>query len=406
MKQKVILSAALILIILATVVYADNTDYTIRLKSRSFLPPASANLTADLDSFAGKHALIQTNAVVTRSERINLAAKGIHLLKSLSGNTWLAKIDNREFTSINAVSQIRWVGTLRPEDKIEKSLANGKLLPHSEYENGLRVLDIGLHKDVPVNTGRLLLEQVEAVELDYAQTTNSFIAAVDPAKVNELAGQDEISWVSEAGVALSPTLNLAKPAVGADVANQPPYSVTGQGVKAFILDGGTVSNHQDIEGRITVSGVGIPDMIGHPTHVGCTVGGNGSASGGLYEGMAPDVQIITSSVVPGVTLPPMYDTPGNMENSYKAAIQDHGATVSNNSIGSNIAQFGTFTVTKKAITNVPPNSLTRSSVRNWEELRLSGQTETNAKTTTAHVEMLTTQQRLLPQPKIRSPWAP
>ena len=342
MKQKVILSAALILIILATVVYADNTDYTIRLKSRSFLPPASANLTADLDSFAGKHALIQTNAVVTRSERINLAAKGIHLLKSLSGNTWLAKIDNREFTSINAVSQIRWVGTLRPEDKIEKSLANGKLLPHSEYENGLRVLDIGLHKDVPVNTGRLLLEQVEAVELDYAQTTNSFIAAVDPAKVNELAGQDEISWVSEAGVALSPTLNLAKPAVGADVANQPPYSVTGQGVKAFILDGGTVSNHQDIEGRITVSGVGIPDMIGHPTHVGCTVGGNGSASGGLYEGMAPDVQIITSSVVPGVTLPPMYDTPGNMENSYKAAIQDHGATVSNNSIGSNIAQFGTF----------------------------------------------------------------
>ena len=342
MKQKLILLTTLILIIFATAVFAESSDYTVRLKSRSFLPVASVDQIADLERYAGSHTLVQTHGVLNKAQRQKLASEGIHLLKSVSGTTWLAKIDNRNFKSMKSAEHIRWVGDLRAEDKIDVKLANGTLLPHSEYENGLRVLDIGLHKDVPAKTGRRLLKQIEAKELDYAATTNSFIAAVDLDAVSELAKMDEISWISEAGVALSPTLNLAKPAVGADVANQPPYSVTGQGVKAFILDGGTVSNHPDLEGRITVSGVGIPDMIGHPTHVGCTVGGNGSASGGMYEGMAPDVQIITSTVIPGLTMPPMYDTPGTMENSYKAAIQEHGATVSNNSIGSNIAQFGTF----------------------------------------------------------------
>lgn len=323
---------------------ASAADYTIKMKSRQFTPGPVADLTLELNRFAGSHVLIQLHQTPNLKTRQNLKDQGITLLKPISGTDWISRVENRKFKSSDKLTALRWVGAILPTDKIHPALQEGRVYFHSLFQDGRRVLDVGMHADVNEQQGRSVLAGFDATVLDYARTTNSYIVALDLDDHEALAAKDDVVWISEAGPALTPTLDVARVTVGADVANEPPYSVTGEGVVAFVLDGGTMAtgnkSHPDLAGRVTVAGFAMPDVIGHPTHVGCIVGGDGTASGGLYKGMAPDVQIISSTVIPSLSIPALYDKPGNMENAYETAITQHHATVANNSIGSNLATFG------------------------------------------------------------------
>lgn len=337
-----LVSISILVLILFTPSFA--ADYQVRLKSRTFTPAETKNVTAELNQYAGRHVLVQLHETPNQTDRKDLANQGIHLLKSISGNTWLAGIDQKNFSQGKAPLPLRWIGALEPSDKIAADIKSGNLHPHSLQEDGRRVLVVAMHRDVAERTGREVLINHGLDILDYAKTLNLFTVAAPINRVNSIAVEDAVNWIGETALPLGPLNDIARKAVGADIANEPPYSVTGQGVNAFVLDGGSVpdgaSVHPDLAGRVTVAGLPIPDMIGHPSHVSCTVGGDGTASGGQYKGMAPDVQIISSSVIPGLSFPPMYDKPSNIENAYQTAIQTHGATVANNSIGSNLAQFG------------------------------------------------------------------
>jgi subtilisin family serine protease len=316
-------------------------EYAVKLKTRFFTPAANSDVGSALIELSGRHVLVQLKETPNAKQRESMMEKGVTLLHPISGRTWLARISDY---SGDRAAEIRWVGELAASDKIQDSVKRREFASFSAYEDGLRVLDVGMHKDVAEGEGRRALKNAGAVILEYTHLTNSFLAAIDPASINTLAVDDAVVFISEAGPALRPMMDLAKPAVGGDTASQPPYSVTGAGVTAFVLDGGTVSVgsrvHTDLEGRVTISGFPMPDVIGHPSHVSCTVAGSGAASNGLYQGMAPEAHLVSSSIIPGLRLPPMYNSPSNIATAYQAAVQEHGATVANNSIGSNLAQFG------------------------------------------------------------------
>ncbi len=78
--------------------------------------------------------------------------------------------------------------------------------------------------------------------------------------------------------------------------------LTGQGVTVAILDGGIKADHPDLAGRITESRdftntrPDASDMFGHGTHVAGIVAGSGAASGGRYEGVAPQALLINGKV--------------------------------------------------------------------------------------------------------------
>ena len=83
--------------------------------------------------------------------------------------------------------------------------------------------------------------------------------------------------------------------------------VTGKGVGIAVVDSG-VAAHADLAGRIvaaidftsaspTVSTAPLGDPGGHGTHVAGLAAGDGTASGGEYEGMAPGANIVDVRVI-------------------------------------------------------------------------------------------------------------
>jgi serine protease AprX len=72
--------------------------------------------------------------------------------------------------------------------------------------------------------------------------------------------------------------------------------LTGQGVTVAVIDSG-IASHPDFAGRLFVTPeYGASDLYGHGTHVAGIIGGDGSASGGLYTGVAPGVNLLNLGV--------------------------------------------------------------------------------------------------------------
>jgi serine protease AprX len=147
---------------------------------------------------------------------------------------------------------------------------------------------------------------------------NAFAAEMTAGAARELATHSSVRWVS-LDAKVEPTacsqcidtanlLNAYDSAVRAkELWNVAPY-LQGQGIGVAVLDSG-VSPNSDF---YTTAGVNrqvanvrfnsdynqtaISDGYGHGTHVASIVGGNGSASGGKYIGVAPMVKIINVKV--------------------------------------------------------------------------------------------------------------
>ena len=72
--------------------------------------------------------------------------------------------------------------------------------------------------------------------------------------------------------------------------------ITGQGIGVAVIDSGT-GDHADFEGRLQhTDKFGGSDIYGHGTHVAGIAGGDGSASGGVFSGVAPGATIIPLGV--------------------------------------------------------------------------------------------------------------
>lgn len=76
----------------------------------------------------------------------------------------------------------------------------------------------------------------------------------------------------------------------------------GKGICAAILDTG-ISLHPDLDGRITDfrdftgNSIKCRDDSGHGTHVAGILAGNGTVSGGIYAGMAPQADLVIGKVL-------------------------------------------------------------------------------------------------------------
>ena len=134
-------------------------------------------------------------------------------------------------------------------------------------------------------------------------------------RVLELTRDSDVDYVvkdSRLTAQFDPALDSARAATPGILSVNAPQAwsqlgVTGRGVGVAIVDSGVYA-HRDLAGRIvaaidftttapTVSNIPLNDLGGHGTHVAGLVAGDGSASGGLHTGVAPNANIVDVRVI-------------------------------------------------------------------------------------------------------------
>jgi len=346
MKAFEVASFSLVLVIaIAICTFADDS-HTILLKTRTFTPKAVALSFFGLAKYSGQHVLVQFEDTPTAAERKKISAMGIKLLQPIPYNAYIAFVEKRDWTKEKKLTPFRWVGALSPEYKIHPRVLAGDLDIHVVGDDGLATFDVFCHDDVSKGQCEQKLKSLGAKILTYTPALNMFQIRIEPSMYKDIARLDEILWVSEPTPPFGLYNDKARAAVGADIAHAAPYYITGAGIKVLIYDGGYVLNtggnatHPDLSGRVIYpETLPAPDLMGHATHVSCTVAGTGAASGGVYMGMGPNVVQIVSMAYTAMLGPIFYNNLGDMEDNYTTAI-NLGAQVANNSIGSNVAANG------------------------------------------------------------------
>ncbi len=103
--------------------------------------------------------------------------------------------------------------------------------------------------------------------------------------------------VDDIQIEFTPSLDLLNSfleTIGADQLHA--EGINGQGIGVAVIDSG-IGDHPDFAGRLeTTPEYGNGDLYGHGTHVAGIIGGDGSASGGLYTGVAPGANLISLGV--------------------------------------------------------------------------------------------------------------
>jgi hypothetical protein len=122
--------------------------------------------------------------------------------------------------------------------------------------------------------------------------------------------------------------------IGIPVLNKAPGGPwNGDGQVVAVFDSGVDRNHPDLSGRIksyqSVSGATTTDQFGHGTHVAGTVAGDGTASKGQVQGVAPGALLAVIGICDSQNTPLL---PTDMGTLLQMAILDD-ATIANLSLG-------------------------------------------------------------------------
>ena len=311
---------------------------TLQLKSRQFTPPndVTDNWNALRNSATGKdlHAIIQLEGDLTSSWLNQLDSKGITLHAPIPINGYLATIPVSLEPSDLSNLGIRFVGEIQPDDKIHPRLKNGNFGEWSTYTDSRRIFAVSFFKDVVPNIYTLMAE-FNGEPGPYIRSTHTWIFAFDPDYLYDLAMRDEILWIEELPPPMSTTNDIARQRTHAEQAQALPYDLRGDGVVVCVYDGGMIDQtHNDFGGRVSLCEPGSSED--HPTHVAGSVGSSGALNGGVYRGMAPEVGIL-SYQYEACNPYCLYNSPQDIEDNYEEALNDYGADICTNSIGSNIA---------------------------------------------------------------------
>ena len=95
MKQLLRFSILLCLVLLFLPVIGEaETDYSLRLKNKDFVPQKMSNAATLSESLTGKHAIIQFNGPLDQVTRLQLSAEGIEILDYIPNFAYSAKINH------------------------------------------------------------------------------------------------------------------------------------------------------------------------------------------------------------------------------------------------------------------------------------------------------------------------
>lgn len=305
------------------------------------------------------------------NQRAQLQAQGLTLLNSLGSTHYFASVSSTvdvpalassplvsvtEVHSYQKLHQDLLSGVIHPwmvskEGPVAKSILRDRIKTESilleEYQQAgvdpLIAVLVQFHKDARYDIeGKRLADQLGAQLASEIYSVNAVMMHIPASRIDDLVNDDSVMWAEPPLPGLQELNAENRMLTGTNTVQSAPYDLDGSGVTALIYDGGRMANHADIDGRMTVGASDTAGISDHATHVGGTVGGDGTGSSGNNRGMAPAVELVSYGfqVEGGLQAGFLYTDPGDIEADYTEAISLYGADLSNNSIGTNTAPNG------------------------------------------------------------------
>lgn len=313
-----------------------------------------AALEAAATQARGKRVLIQFGSMLDAAQKRRLSASGVELLSWVGSNAWYANVsgDATPGQTLSALGA-EAVMPINRNWKMHPGLAARdypswsivRIPPAGEQGAPVVGVYVLLHKDVSIDRASALVAGLGGDVRERLESVNGLVVELPIDAIDNVVDLDEVMWVEPPQAPLGPFNAENRALTQANQVQAAPYNLNGQGVRVLVYDSGTVlSSHQDF---ITLQGqnrVSVRDSAGvsfHPTHVAGTIAGDGGQSvAGANRGMAPNARIESYSFEfsGGGTF--LYTNPGDIEEDYLDAFVVNGAHISNNSIGTNVAQNG------------------------------------------------------------------
>ena len=288
-----------------------------------------------------RHTVIRFEAPLPPRVKQRVEAAGVRLLDYVGDNAYFAALDAvaLDAQAVVDAAAVRDVTGVEPEWKLHPFLAEGVFPSWAVVVDGddpVIGAYVVFYRDVNLDAEAAPLMAAYGADVrDTLESINGLVFEAPLSALYAMADEDLVQWVQPAMPRMAELNAENRTLTGANIVQAAPYGLDGAGVVVLVYDGGTVrATHQDFGGRLTNNdGDTVSD---HSTHVAATIGGSGAASGGNNRGMAPGCTLRSMGfewVSGGVFL---YDNPGDFEADYANAMNNLGAVISNNSIGSNV----------------------------------------------------------------------
>lgn len=347
----------------------------IRWRTRALAPPAAAegkhsnrlDARGRGDSVeAGEHVVVQLDRTPTRADRRVLEAAGVRLLRYLGTNAYFARLaagqdavlaaEAAGVSSISSAFPIDTAWKLHPMlqrgdfpeyARVRGQAGEGRVGPKGRTAKPVGKVDtVALyavfHRDVALDPdGVATVKRHGGVIRSYMRSINGAVVWLPLDSLQALAEEDVVEWLEPPLPPMEGTNDSSRSMAQADALQALPYDLDGSGISVLVYDAGyALSSHSDFGTRLTARDSST--LSSHATHVAGTIGGDGSAGGGQYAGMAPAVtmQSYGFETDGGLEAGFLYTDPGDLEADYDQAINTYGVVIANNSIGSNLNTNG------------------------------------------------------------------
>jgi len=297
--------------------YIDtDQDNAILLKNAVFdplkQPPVSVNIgfaTSQYSTGTGEYYILQFKGNVLEEWKQAVKNTGAVFFDYVPNNAFIVRMNSSVKSQVEAMDIVQWVGTYQPAYKISPVFPASSI---AATTNTTMTLD----DDTPYIIVMLfdskhnaqVTSEIENLGGEIVDNGGEIMRVrIGTSKLPNIAAMTGVSWIEKY---VQPVIFND---IAADITNvsyvQNTHGLTGSGQIVAVADSGLdtgVDNHSvngdihlDFDNRVTFfnyCGSSPNDNNGHGTHVTGSVAGDGSESGGLYQGMAPDADIIFQGI--------------------------------------------------------------------------------------------------------------
>jgi serine protease AprX len=238
--------------------------------------------------------------------RKQLEDAGVGLLQRDGNGGYRARLSAQQVAAVNALDFVESVQWITPKQsaprQVTQSISRG---PGAPPATGLRMLTFDVRLHVPEDNAKVVQWLHDHhLTVSGAKGRKIRLFAVENSPVlSDLALLSEVDMIAEYVV---PELynDVARRILGVEGQGNPARCLTqdGTGETVAVADTGIDDTHPDFAGRIATKIArgrlnDASDPNGHGTHVAGSVLGDGSASNGQYQGIAPKANLIFQSLL-------------------------------------------------------------------------------------------------------------